>query len=182
VWLEAIITREDLVQVLGEFLPVKIHLDDDEKTDRWLYLGKATDITLVEDMGLRVTCPAELKWSIAGVNPTIQLDELRVLISPEIIERNKGNVLAFNVELEEADIRGLPSIIDHTIMKAVNSALANKKPEWNFTKTLTNTVGLPSNLEPIEGLHIGVAWGKRRISQDALVLVVSFKLNFVRND
>ncbi|WP_437595927.1 hypothetical protein [Sorangium sp. So ce590] len=181
-WLEAIITREDLVQVLGEFLPVKIHLDDDEKTDRWLYLGKATHINLVEDMGLRVTCPAELKWSIAGVNPTIQLDELRVLISPEIIERNKGSVLAFNVELEEADIRGLPSIIDHTIMKAVNAALANKKPEWNFTKTLTNTVGLPSNLDPIEGLHIGVAWGKRRIRQDALVLVVSFKLNFVRND
>ena len=69
-----------------------------------------------------------------------------------------------------------------TVMKAVNAALANKRPEWNFTKTLTHTVGLPSNLDPIEGLHIGVAWGKRRISQDALVLVVSFKLNFVRGD
>ncbi|WP_437874606.1 hypothetical protein [Sorangium sp. So ce513] len=181
-WLEAIITREDLVQVLGEFLPVKIHLDDDDSTDRWLYLGKPTEITLVEDMGLRVNCPAELKWSLPVVSPTVKLDELKVLISPEIIEKNKGNVLAFNIELEEADIRGIPSIIDHTIMKAVNAALANKKPEWNFTKTLTHTVGLPSNLEPIDGLHIGVNWGKRRISQDALVLVVSFKLNFLRND
>jgi hypothetical protein len=182
VWLEAIITREDLAQILGEFLPVKIHLDDDETTDRWLYLGKATEIALADDLGLRVTCPAELQWSIAGVNPTIRLDELKVLICPEIIERNKGSVLAFNVELEEADIRGIPSILDHTVMKAVNAALANKRPEWNFTKTLTHTVGLPSNLDPIEGLHIGVAWGKRRISQDALVLVVSFKLNFVRGD
>ncbi|WP_437274826.1 hypothetical protein WME90_26635 [Sorangium sp. So ce375] len=181
-WLEAIITREDLAQILGEFLPVKIHLDNDEETDRWLYLGKATNIALAEDLGLRVTCPAELQWSIAGVNPTIRLDELKVLICPEIIERNKGNVLAFNVELEEADIRGIPSILDHTVMKAVNAALANKRPEWNFTKTLTHTVGLPPNLDPIEGLHIGVAWGKRRISQDALVLVVSFKLNFVRGD
>ncbi|WP_437979890.1 hypothetical protein [Sorangium sp. So ce117] len=181
-WLEAIITREDLAQILGEFLPVKIHLDDDETTDRWLYLGKATEIALTDDLGLRVTCPAELQWSIAGVNPTIRLDELKVLICPEIIERNKGSVLAFNVELEEADIRGIPSILDHTVMKAVNAALANKRPEWNFTKTLTHTVGLPSNLDPIEGLHIGVAWGKRRISQDALVLVVSFKLNFVRGD
>lgn len=181
-WLEAIITREDLVQILGEFLPVKIHLDDDDKTDRWLYLGKPTEITLVEDMGLRVNCPAELKWSLPVVSPTVKLDELKVLISPEIIEKNKGSVLAFNIELEEADIRGIPSIIDHTIMKAVNAALANKKPEWNFTKTLTHTVGLPSNLEPIEGLHIGVTWGKRRISQDALVLVVSFKLHFLRND
>ncbi|MGK4003531.1 hypothetical protein WMF31_12955 [Sorangium sp. So ce1036] len=181
-WLEAIITREDLAQVLGELLPVKIHLDDDEKTDRWLYLDRATAITLVEDMGLRVSCPAELKWSIAGVTPTIKLDELTVLISPEIIEKNKGSVLGFNLELEAADIRGIPAIIDNTVVKAVNSALASKKLEWNFTKTLTHTVGLPSHLEPIEGLHIGVAWGKRRIGQEALALVVSFKLSFVRND
>ena len=40
-WLEAIITQEDLIEVTKEFLPVKIYLHhegDEVKTDRWLLL------------------------------------------------------------------------------------------------------------------------------------------------
>jgi hypothetical protein len=182
VWLEAIITREDLAQFMGELLPVKLHLDNDDKTDRWLYLDRATEVTLVPDIGLRVTCPAELQWSISVVNPVIKLDRLGVLLRPEIVEKNKGHVLEFLLEVEEADFRGVPALIDHTIMKAVNAALAAKPLVWNFTQTLTHTVHLPSFLDPVEALDIGVTWGKRRIGEDALVLAVSFKLGLVRDD
>ena len=190
-WLEAIISHADLVEVLGEFLPVKIYLnqDDDEngerkkdEPDRSLLLHRATDVRLVPDEGIRVTCPAELTWSIVGMSPTVQIDELSVLIRPEVVEKNKGNVLEFGLQVKEADFHSLPGFIDETIVKAVNGALAAKKPSWNFTETLTRTVGLGTLFEQVEALKIEVKWGKTKIGADVLGLVLSFKIGFVRKD
>jgi len=190
-WLEAIISQEDLVQVMGEFLPVKILLDQDEEDEkeekkdepeRSLLLHPATQVTLVPDQGVRVTCPAELTWSIAGMSPTMKLDELSVMIRPQVVEKNKGNVLELVIEVEEADFHSLPAFIDHTIVKALNAALATKNPAWNFTETLTRKVGLGTMLDPVEALKIEVQWGKTRIGGEVLGLVLSFKIGFVRND
>lgn len=181
-WLEAIVTKEDLTQVLAEFLPVKIHLDNDDETERWLWLGKATEVFFLPEEGLRVTCAAELCWSIAGMNPIVKFDTLGILLHPEIVEKHKGHALEFRMALEEADIRGLPALIDSTIVKGVNAALWAKPLTWNFTETLTRTVKLPKVFDEVEALTIEVGWGKKRMSADALVLVVSFKLGFVRTD
>lgn len=190
-WLEAIISQEDLVQVMGEFLPVKIFLDQSEvgegekkkdEPERSLLLHTASQVTLVPDEGVRVTCPAELTWSIAGMSPTMKIDALQVMIRPRVVEKNKGHVLEFGMEVEEADFHVLPGFLDDTIAKAVNAALATKKPDWNFTETLTRTVGLGKMFDPVESLKIDVQWGKTKMGGEALGLVVSFKLGFVRND
>jgi hypothetical protein len=190
-WLEAIISHEDLVQVMGEFLPVKIFLDQEDvgtgekkkdQPERSLLLRPATRVELVPEDGARVTCPAEVTWSIAGVSPTMKLDELRVMIRPRVVEKNKGYVLEFGLEVEEADFHALPEFVDNTIVKAINSSLATKKPAWNFTETLTRTVGLGKMFDPVEALKIEVAWGKTKIGGEAFGLVVSFKMGFVRGD
>jgi len=181
-WIEAIITKDDFVEVLSQILPVKIHFDDDPKTDRWLYLDCPTGVELVPDKGLRIACPAEIMWSVSVVDIPIKLHTLQVLLRPEIVKKHRGDVLDFKLQLEEADIAGLPSVIDHTIMKAVNEALARKELAWDFTKTLTNTVKMPKLLDPIDSLSIGVDWGKRRVDDKAMVLAVSFKLTFTRGD
>src|SRR5579863_10365587 len=74
-WLEAIFTHEDLVQVMQEFLPVKIYLHhegEEVKADRWLLLGSATEMALIAEEGLQMTCPAELTWGIAGMSPSVK--------------------------------------------------------------------------------------------------------------
>ena len=180
-WIEAIVTRDDLAELLRQLLPLKIHFDDTKK-DRWLYLDRPTEIELVADKGLRMSCPGELMWTVSVVNVPIKLSTIRVLLRPEIITKQRGDVLAFNLQLEESDLVGIPSIIDHTIMKAVNEALVHRELAWDFTKTLTHTVAMPKMLEPIDSLSIGVEWGKRRLDDEALVLVVSFKLAFNRGD
>lgn len=191
-WLEAIISQEDLVQALQNFLPVKIFLGqseagegDKEKKDepeRSLLLHPASRVTLVAEEGVRVTCPAEITWSIAGVSPSMKIDALQVMIRPRVVEKNKGHVLELGMEVEEADFHALPGFVDDTIARAVNASLANKKPAWNFTETLTRTVGLGKMFDPVEALKIEVQWGKTKIGGDALGLVVSFKLGFVRAD
>src|SRR6185369_7409976 len=173
-WLEAIMTHEDLVQVLGGFLPVKIYLDPEEERekekgdrDRWLLLKPATNVDLVSDEGLRVTCDAELSWSIVGLNPTVKIDALRVLLRPEVAEKHKGHVLQFALQVEAADFHGLPDLIDSTIVKAVNGALdAKRLLAWNFTETLTRTLALGEVLDPVEALRIGVVGSKLRVSAE----------------
>jgi hypothetical protein len=184
-WLEAIITEEDLVQVMKRFLPVKIYLHsegDEVKRDRWLLLQPATEVVLVPDQGLQVTCPAELTWGMLGMSPTVKIDALRVLIRPQVTQRHKGHVLEFHLEVDEADLHSLPDFVDATVVKAVNAALATKELAWNFTQTLTRTVGLGDRLDPVEALTIEVLWGKHRIGAAALTLVVSFDIGFVRTD
>jgi hypothetical protein len=181
-WIEAIITKEDFTNVLGQLLPVKIHLDDDDSTDRWLYLDRPTEIELVPEKGLRVACPAEIMWSVSVVNVPIKLHTLQVLLRPEIVTKQRGDILVFDITLEEADIKGLPALVDHTVMKAVNEALARKELAWDFTKTLTNTVDMPKLLDPIDSLTIHPAWGKRRVDAEAMVLVLSINLTFNRGD
>jgi hypothetical protein len=184
-WLEAIITKEDLVDALGRFLPVKIFLEkegEETREDRWLLLRSATNVALIQDQGLRVTCPAEISWSIAGMSPTMKLDELRVMIRPQVVDRHGRHVLEFQFEVEEADFRVLPGFIDGAIAKAINGSLATKNISWNFTETLTRRVALGTTFEQIEALELEVAWGKHRIGEDALALVVSFKLDFLRKD
>jgi hypothetical protein len=181
-WIEAIINKDDFADLLKQMLPLKIHFDDDPKTDRWLYLDTPTEFELVPEEGLRVACPAEIMWSVSVVDIPIKLHTLQVLVRPEIVKKSRGDILVFNLHLEEADIKGLPSVIDHTIMKAVNEALAKKELAWDFTKTLTNTVKMPPLLDPIESLTINVNWGKRRVDAEAVCLVISFHLTFHRGD
>ncbi len=190
-WLEAIITQEDLVKVLGEFLPVKILLDQEKDADgevkkdepeRSLFLRAPTAVTMIPDQGVRITCPAELTWSIVGVSPSMTIDALQLMLRPEVVEKNKGHVLELGMEVEVADFHALPSFIDATIVKAVNASLATKRPAWNFSETLTRTVGLGTVLDRVEALKIAVGWGKTKIGAETLGLVVSFDIGFVRAD
>jgi hypothetical protein len=184
-WLEATLAQEDLVQVMKKFLPVKIYLHhegDEVKTDRWLLLQTATEVALVVDEGLEVTCPAELVWGIAGLQPTVKVDALRVMIRPVINELHKGHTLDFHLQVEEADFHSLPGFMDGTVVKAINAALATKTIPWNFTETLTRNVPLGKMFDPVEALDIRVSWGKVRIQATALALAISFKIDIVRAD
>jgi hypothetical protein len=179
-WIEAIITKDDFANAIRSITPVRIHFDDNDKTNRWLFLGQPTNVELVAEKGIRISCPAEIMWSMVGVNVPIKLHTLQVLLRPEIVAKPTGHVLAFNLELEEADFKGIPALLDAGIMKGVNAALAAQDLAWDFTKTLTNSVKMPKQLDPIETLEIKVNWGKRRVDDEAVVLVVSFQLDFIR--
>jgi len=113
---------------------------------------------------------------------TMKLDELRVLLVPRIVKMNKGDILEFQIQVEEADFHSLPGFVDAAIVKAANAALATKKLPWNFTETLTRTVALGKMFDPVEALRIEVQWGKLRIGVEALTLVASFDIGFIRGD
>lgn len=181
-WIEAIVTEEDLRHVLTTLLPLKIHLDTDPETDRWLALSAPESVQLVEEKGVRLSCPAELHWSAVGIGLPVKINQLAVYLTPKVVEKKRGEVLSFGIQLEEADVAGLPSIIDGTIVKAVNGALALKALEWDFRETLLRKFDMPSMLDPIATLDLESNWGKVRLSKEALVLALSLHVSFARTD
>src|SRR5262245_56192604 len=124
-WLEAIITCADLMQVIEGLLPEKIflHDEDQDKKERWLRLERAVDIALVANEGLRLVCPAEIAWEVtAGRTPKAKVEKLRVLLRPKVLERHDGNALAFVPEVEEVYFHISPRFIDTTIANAVSTS------------------------------------------------------------
>jgi hypothetical protein len=181
-WIEAIVARDDLLTVLKELLPLKIHFDDDPATDRWLHLGKLSGMRMVSERGVCISCPAKLAWSVAGLMVPVEISSLDVLLRPEIVRKSQGDMLAFRLEIEAADIKGLPAFIDESVVHAVNGALASKDLLWNFRQTLSHRFAMSKRLEPIDSADFVANWGKCRITDEALVLAVSFTLDFLRSD
>jgi hypothetical protein len=176
-WLEAIIARDDLVDLMRRFLPVKIDLGGGTLT-----AFEASDIELVPDMGLRVRSKAEVEWPLLGIDLPVALHELTVLLRPQILARDGVDKLVFGLEIEHADLAGVPTFLDNRITERVNRELQDKHVElaWDFARALTHVFDLPRTLSLAEALALDVAWGRIRITDEALVLAVSFHANVLR--
>jgi hypothetical protein len=190
-WLEAVVTQADLVKVASELLPARILLDaKGEPSDdgpkaapkRSLLLHPASQVALVPDEGVQITCPGELTWTFIGMSPTVRLDELRVMLRPRVVQKDGRPVFELGVEVQVADFRALPAFVDEAIVKAVNAALATRSPSWSFTETFARTVPLGGVLALVRSLELSASWGEPKITAEALGLAISLRLGFVRTD
>lgn len=180
-WVEAILSKEDLEALVAKMTPLTLRLDDDQGD---FHLSDPSEITLVPDVGLRVVCKAKLRWPVLGVDVPVALHSLIVILRPEIAKTDGGDTLVFKLVIEHADLAGVPRIIDDRITQKVNDALAEKHVElaWNFAETLSHAFSLPALLDPVEAIALKVAWGRIKVTSDALVLAVSFHSSVLRRD
>jgi len=180
-WLEAIFTQDDLQDALSQFAPVTIALGE---SGGELALDKPTHVELVDGRGLRVDWSAVVRWPVLGFNVPVTIDALRVILEPEIVQTHDGDTLVFGIQLEAADVKLLPAILDEKVVSRINEELRRRKTElsWNFTKTLTNTIPLPKIFAPRTTLELRVLGGKVK-TQDSLVgLAVAFQAKLLRSE
>lgn len=180
-WAEIIFSRDDLARALGQAFPLAIQLGETD-VQHSLALSELGEVSLVPDVGLRVVCKAELQWPVLGIHVPIVLRELKVILHPDIGKGPDGDILVFRVSIEHADFSALPTFVDNGITSAINAKLASKDAElsWNFSKTLTFNVPLPAMLESLSSFAAKPAWGKVRISEEAVVYAASFHSALVR--
>jgi hypothetical protein len=178
-WLEAILSQEDFTALATELFPLSVHLGASD-SDHYLLLPAATAVSLVEGRGLRFTCNAQIRWPVLGMDVPINIEALTVLVEPSVPDGSESLVLG--VQLEHANVSWLPALVDAKIVEAVNDALQTKSRElsWNFTKKLSHEFPLPELLLPLRALDLNVAWGKVRVTAEALVIVVSFRAAAVK--
>jgi hypothetical protein len=182
-FLEAVVTREDLRALLAEALPLTLVLGE-PGSEHTLAFSDLQEVELVADAGLRVLCRAHVRWPVLGIEVPIALNSLRALITPVIKSGPGGDALAFRLVIEHADFTAVPTAIDNRLTDAINENLAQRELDlsWDFTKALSHVLPLPEAMVPLDALTTRVAWGKVKITTDALVLAVSVHTNFVRRD
>jgi hypothetical protein len=183
-WLEAVVSKEDLGTLVARIVPLRVRLGQDVEADHYIELVTATNLALVADEGLRMTTQARIHWPVLGITVPIKIDPLNVMIRPCIIDTAKGEALCFTLEIEHADVAGIPAFGDRTITDKINRELAERHVEiaWAFASMLSHRFLIPPLLEPIDSLAFNVAWGKVRVTDEAMVLAISFHAEVSRRD
>lgn len=179
-WIEAILTEDDLSDLARRMTPLTIRFGNDGD----LSLHDVRDVSLVADRGLRIVCKAKLHWPILGIHFPIVLHSVDAILIP-VVRRGVGDngegvaatrdMLVFRVELERADLAGIPTVIDNRITAKVNQELAKSGAEltWRFSETLSHVFALPDSLQPKTSLGLRTAWGEVKVTATTVVLAVS---------
>ena len=176
-WIEAIVSLEDFQSLAAELLPVRVQLGASD-SDHYLFLSAAREVSLLEGRGLRVVCSAQIRWPVLGMDLPINVDNLTVVLEPSVAQ--EGGELLIGMQLEQADVAWVPSVLDSTIVSAINEAVRNRSSElsWSFG-VMNQNFALPPMLQPLRALDLKAGWGKVRITSEAMVLVVSFHAHAV---
>jgi hypothetical protein len=179
--IEAVVSKEDLIAIATRIAPIEFRLGDAGGT---LRLEDPAEITLVPAVGLHMQCTAHLHWPVLGMKIPVTIKPLTVLVLPEIDRREKGDALVFKLQIEHADVTTVPTIIDNEITNLINRELIKKKIDfaWNFADALSYDFDLAKVLPPIHSLDLKVIAGTVRITEDALILAVSFTAKITREN
>jgi hypothetical protein len=173
-WLEAILSRDDLVTLVERFLPVKIHIGTCSLT-----LYEPREVRLVAARGLLLRCKARVHWPVLGIAVPIVLHEFDVMLWPEVESERH---LVFRIAIEHADLAGVPAFIDDRITLRINRELREHdvNVSWDFAAALTRVFQLPGTVSLADALSLDSSWGRLRIRPEAMVLAVSLHADVLR--
>ncbi|HEY8041132.1 MAG TPA: hypothetical protein VIF15_15100, partial [Polyangiaceae bacterium] len=175
--IEAILTKQDVAELLQRFVPLEIELGQVGSGERVLTVDELAGVTLVPETGVRVQCSGHLRWPVLGVSVSTHVRGVAIVIKPSVQLRDGHEALVFRLAIEEADIAWLPASIDRTIAEKVNRDLTDNDIElaWNFPRTLSHVFALPEALRSAAALGLEVVAGRVRVTDSSLGLSVAFR-------
>jgi len=179
-WIEAMLSREEITQLVQQLMPLKILLGDEGKGS--LSLIEPLNVALVAAVGLRVVCRAVITWPVLGVGLPVTLNSLGVLLLPSIAEHEGREQLVFRIELEHTEVSGVPAWFDARLTERINKEIAERRVKltWDFIKTLSHAFTLPDILEPVETFDMQGKHGSVTVTEEALRLKVDFRVQITR--
>jgi hypothetical protein len=173
-WLEAILTQDDLLDVFRRFSPLEIRLGERGV----LVLASPIAVSTVSEEGVGVVCDATLHFPVFGIQVPVHMKGLTVMIHPTVrdLPEGQGQALVFRLQIDRTGVAHLPSVIDEGVTKRVNDELDKKHFElaWNFHETLSHVFTLPAALASASALRLKVTGGRVKVTGDALGFAVCF--------
>lgn len=168
-WLEAVLTEDDVRTVATQFSPLEVRLGPDGR----LSLSRPLSVLLVPGRGVEVVCNAQLKWPVLGMQVPVAMQKLTVLVHPTVEPRADGHALVLRLAIERAGVSQV-GLVDERVTVLLNDELARHHVEltWNFTRTLTHTFSLPPSLLSAETVGLEVRSGSTRVTRQTLALAV----------
>jgi hypothetical protein len=177
VWLEAILSRDDLTSIIGRLAPVTIQLGEPASEEEPLvHLREVAGVSLVGGEGLRVTCRAWMEWPLLGIAGRVSIDPLTLMLRPTISKTSAGETLIFTPEVEHAEVVRFPEAIEQ-VTERINRTLSEKHLglSWTFAQALNEALSGPSLVRPFDSLNVRVSGGRVWVTEEALVIAASFQ-------
>lgn len=182
VWLQLAWTEQHLLELLTQLTPVKADLSEGDGS-KWIELDRPRNVTITQDGGMLIESSARIQWNLAGVNLPLSLEKVIVAVMPSIVEQpDGGQTLDFSVSLQDVDLSGVPGVVNTGLISVVNLALGAMKGKigWKFTDTLRFNPKLPGKISPEMYLGIAARWGKVKVVDGALTLLVGVEFNVTK--
>jgi hypothetical protein len=176
--LSAIVTKDELVAAVAALTPLRIVID--ARRGRAVTFARP-DIELVPRKGLRLRGEARLAWDVAGVPVPVTIQAWQLMLEPYISPSPKrASVLAFKPTVEVLDLKRVPALVEDKIADAIENTIArsHEKLAWNFGRTLSRQLPLPSRVElpNTTALALVVLGGGVEVTADRLRLTAELGL------
>jgi hypothetical protein len=175
-WIEAILTQDDFLDILSKLSPLEIRLGDSGV----LNLSAPTAVTMVVDQGVAVVCDAALHFPVLGIAVPVHMRGLTVELRPTVRDLPGGGgheqALALTLQIDRTGVSHLPQFFDERVTKMVNEELAKNHIElaWNFHTTLSHSIPVPAALASISSMGLVVTGGRVKVTENTLSFAVCF--------
>lgn len=181
--LDVTLREGEIIDLLAQVTPVRIHLTQGDEDRRWVELERPTQVSFVAGAGVRIVTHGRLRHEIAGVGVPFGIRRVQLLFAPEIVTGHHGQRLDFRLLVEQADLENVPGLVEAVVISKVNQAL---QPEhlgmyWELARTLTRSLALTERYEPLDRLLLQANSAQVTVTHDALILRLSIGLGVSRN-
>jgi hypothetical protein len=180
-------SEEEVLELIQELAPMRIHLTSEAENGRWVDLHEPEKMELVEAEGLRVVTTGEFRFSPMNIPITIDIKRVQLLVEPRIDvvkDENKSSAaLVFDIQVEQGDLQHIPKLVEERVLELVNRGLLPEKIKtyWQFPKTLTKAFPLPKKLEPLDRFLFESGEASARVQADGLFLSVVVGTDLLRS-
>ena len=175
-WIQALLTPNQLVNSLAGLFPLQILLDGTDP-DRFLRVERPTRVTTTH-AGIRLDTSACMQWDVIGIKVPLVMRHLVLTLIPSIAQREGEDALVLSLRLDDADLSVVPEFVETPLLQRVNEELAKEGAQivWRFTHTLDFHFTLPDRIVGAPRLHLFAHQGATRISDEGIVLAAHFRV------
>ncbi len=173
-------TREEVVSAVAAWFPFELRLSDNHP-GRTLELSTLDELTLVEDVGVRLSCTGVLTWPLPLLPDTYRVECVTVLVRLALIRRDSGVALQTTISFDELSVDHLPGLLEHGAAKLISKAVNDgaQSAAWSLTDTLRFHGDVSDRVTTMRSAGFVIPTGKLEITAEKLRLSGDGVLSFV---
>jgi hypothetical protein len=173
--------HDEVVALLADVAPLRIHLTDGDEDRRFVELEKPSEVSFVAGQGVRIVTRGRLRHELAGVGLPFDIRRVQLMFVPEIV--NGGHRFDFRFRIESADLEKLPGVVESVVISKVNHALEPERSRiyWQLAQTLSTSVLLPERFEPLDRFLMRASAAQVTVTNQSLILRLGLALSLTRS-
>jgi hypothetical protein len=181
--IDVTLRHDELLTLLAEAAPLRIHLTEGDEDRRYVELEAPSEVTFVAGRGVRIVTRGRLRHELAGVGLPFDIRRVQVLFAPEIVSGHHGLRLDFRLRIESADLENVPGVVESVVISRVNQALEPERVHmyWELAHTLSTSVLLPARFEPLDRFLTHARSAQMTVTNESLILRSSLGLALTRS-